>query len=258
MATELTNRMNLAVSQYVSTINASALYYKDFLVEYHEVSGKFWFGNVLSEFTLHNGSDSYLNDLIYSNNDCVKRAKYVEYINWGLPYYLGFSQDDVDSSPATNDIQMFYKSYSSWATQFGDKIQHVVIADRKPSLAGPTHFYMEISGMNNMDETMPFSLDSFHKHTNETNGIVNSCFAKIPVLTNESITWYNQRSESYMLYNPPAEKIRRLRIRMRHHNNRLVSFDQFEYSFVIQFGLFTPQNEKKYGVYVPESVSQNR
>jgi hypothetical protein len=258
MATELTNRMNLVVSQYVSTINVDALYYKDFLVEYHEVSGKFWFGNVSSEFTLNNGSDSYLNDLIYLNNDCAKRAKYVEYINWGLPYYLGFSQEDVDSTPATNDTQMFYKSYSSWSTQFGNKIQHVVITNRKSSLAGPTHFYMEISGMNNMDETMPFSLDSFHKHTNETNGIVNSCFAKIPILTNESMTWYNERSESYMLYNPPAEKIRRLRIRMRHHTNRLVLFDQFEYSFVIQFGLFTPQNEKKYGVYVPESVNQNR
>jgi len=61
-----------------------------------------------------------------------------------------------------------------------------------------------------------------------------------------------------MLYNPPAERIRRIRVKMRHHNNKLVAFDNFEYSFVLQFGLFTPQYEKKYGVYVPETVSQNR
>lgn len=257
MAIELTNKMNLVVSEYVSQYGA--IYYSDFIVEYHEVSGKFWFGNVNSEFTLDNGSTIYLDEIIRSNTDCAKRNKYVEFINWGLPYYLGFAQQCITAAPATNDTQMFYKSRLPWLTPTATGgVGHIIIANRKPSLSGPSHFYMEISGMNNVDETMPYSPDKFHAHTNETNGIVNSCFAKIPVLTNESTSWYNERSESYMLYNPPAEKIRRIRVKMRNHNNRLVSFDQFEYSFVLQFGMFTPQNEKKYGVYVPESVNQNK
>ena len=259
MATELTNKMNLVVSEYVATLEPNVLYYSDFVVEYNEISGKLWFGNKNSSFTLSNGSSTYLDSIIRSNSECSKRSKYVEYINWGLPYYLGFSQKNVTAQPVTNDTQMFYKSYLPWltATTVGG-ISHVVIADRKAALSGPTHFYLEIAGMNNMDETMPYSSDKFHTHTNETNGIVNSCFAKIPVLTNDSTTWYNERSESYMLYNPPAERIRRIRIKLRHHNNRLVAFDNFEYSFVLQFGLFTPQNEKKYGVYVPETINQNR
>jgi len=257
MAMELTNKMNLAVSQYISVLGA--LYYSDFLVEYHEVSGKFWFGNMNSEFTLLNGSDEYLNELYLSNLDCAKRNKYVEYINWGLPYYLGFSQQNVVAEVATNDTQMFYKSQLPWLTPtITNAHAHVLIANKKPSLSGHSHFYMEISGMNNVDETMPYSGDKFYAHTNETNGIVNSCFAKIPITTNETVNWFNERSESYMLYNPPAEKVRRLKIRMRLHNNRTVAFDTFEYSFVLQFGLFTPQNEKGHRVYVPESVSQCR
>ena len=259
MAAELTNKMNLVVSEYVASLGA--LYYSDFLVEYNEVSGKLWFGNMNSEFTLNNGSSVYLDSLIRSNTECSNRHKYVEYINWGLPYYLGFAQQNAVSSTITNNTQMFYKSHLPWLTPTVATVgasSHVIVADRKATLCGPSHFYMEIVGMNNVDETMPYSADKFHAHTNETNGIVNSCFAKIPVLTMDSTTWYNERSESYMLYNPPAERIRRIRVRMRKHNNRLVSFDQNEYSFVLQFGLFFPQNEKKYGVYVPESVSQNR
>jgi hypothetical protein len=109
-------------------------------------------------------------------------------------------------------------------------------------------------GMNNMDESMPFMSDKLHCHSNETNGIVNSCFAKIPVPTSESTDWFNTNSDSYMLYNPPAEKIRRIRIRIRYHNNMLVNFDNFEFSFTLQIGMFLPQNEKKYNVYVPETI----
>jgi len=259
MAMELTNKMNLVVSEYVSTLASGVLYYSDFLVEYNEVSNKFWFGNKNSAFTLSNGATAYLDELIRSNTECSKRSKYVEYVNWGLPYYLGFSQNNVSSDTITNDTQLFYKSYLPWltATAIGG-VSHVIIADRRAMLSGPTHFYLEIAGMNNMDETMPYSADKFHSHTNETNGIVNACFAKIPLLTSDSTTWYNERSESYMLYNPPAERIRRIRVKIRHHNNKLVSFDNFEYSFVLQFGLFMPQNEKKYGVYVPETINQNR
>lgn len=257
MAAELTNKMNLAVSAYVAGLASNVLYYNDFLVEYNEVSGKLWFGNKNSEFTLNNGSTAYLDSLIRSNAECSKRTKYVEYINWGLPYFLGFAQQDKTSSPITNDTQLFYKSYLPWLTATAGTA-HVIIADKKTNLGGSTHIYLEIAGMNNMDETMPYSSDKFHSHTNETNGIVNACFAKIPLLTNDTTNWYNERSESYMLYNPPAERIRRLRVKVRHHNNRLVSFDNFEYSFVLQLGMFMPQSEKKYGVYVPETINQNR
>ena len=276
MVTELANKMNTAVSEYIYTINSNANEYTDFVVEYNEVSQKLWFGNKNSSFLLNNGSQQYFDAQLASNTDCLKRNHYSQYINWGLPYYLGFKKlfkttdynnlhkdceeecDDlsISSKEVTTADKLYYKSNSQWITNTATSgIPHFIVADYKLNLNGPTHFYIEIVGMNNMDESMPFMSDKLHCHSNETNGIVNSCFAKIPVPTSPSTDWFNTHSDSYMLYNPPAEKIRRIRIRIRYHNNMLVNFDNFEFSFTLQIGMFLPQNEKKYNVYVPEAIS---
>ena len=275
MGVELTNKMNESVTEYIKNINLDANTYDDFIVEYHEVSQKIWFGNKNSPFLLNNGSQTYFDSILSSNTDCLKRHHYSQYINWGLPYFLGFKKlyslndnncynnceeicdnSSVPSMVATDSTKFYYKSSEPWLTNtIPAGIPHYIISDSKMNLDGPSHFYMEIFGMNNMDETMPFSAERIHCHTNETNGIVNSCFAKIPVPTNPYTDWFNTTTDSYMLYNPPAEKIRRLRVKIRYHNNMLVNFDNFEFSFTIQLGLFMFQNEKKYNVYVPETVS---
>lgn len=283
MATELTNKMNYAVYTYVKTLNGSADVYTDFVVEYHEVNDKLWFGNKNSSFVLQNGSDDYGTNELNSNTDCLKRSNYEQYINWGLPYYLGFTREDKTSATVTSDVKMYYKSSSTWlsSTVVGGSPNYVV-ADYKLNVNGPSHFYVEIAGLNNMDETMPKKTIRVNEHltqpketglckykdpsckkslkkndnTNESNGIVNSCFAKIPVPVKSDTDWFNTNSDSYMLYNPPAEKIRRLRIRIRYHNNMLVNFENFEFSFVLQLGIILPQNEKKYSIYIPESISK--
>ena len=283
MATELTNKMNYAVYTYVKTLNGSADVYTDFVVEYHEVNDKLWFGNKNSSFVLKNGSNAYDTNELNSNTDCLKRSNYEQYINWGLPYYLGFTREDKTSATVTSDVKMYYKSSSTWlsSTVVGGSPNYAV-ADYKLNVNGPSHFYVEIAGLNNMDETMPKKTIRVNEHltqpketglckykdpsckkplkkndnTNESNGIVNSCFAKIPVPVKSDTDWFNTNSDSYMLYNPPAEKIRRLRIRIRYHNNMLVNFENFEFSFVLQLGIILPQNEKKYSIYIPESISK--
>jgi hypothetical protein len=276
MGVELTNKMNAAVDQYIQSIRSDANTYADFIVEYHEVSQKLWFGNNNSAFLLNNGSQAYYDSILSSNTDCLKRSHYTQYINWGLPYFLGFKklyiidpltchQDceeecadlSLSSEPTTSITQFYYKSSTPWLTKtINVGTPNYIIADYKTNLDGPSHFYIEIAGMNNIDETMPFISDKLHCHTNETHGIVNSCFAKVPIPTKPSTDWFNTNTDSYMLYNPPAEKIRRMRVKIRYHNNMLVDFDNFEFSFTLQFGLFMFQNEKKYNVYVPETISK--
>jgi hypothetical protein len=263
MATELTNKMNLVVTEYIKSINSLALNYVDFVVKYHEVNQKLWFGNNNSEFTLNNGSSVYADLLLASNTACSKRSNYTQYINWGLPYFLGFKQFDSTSIETTD--KFYYLDNPEWLTKtavgFTAAGPCVLKADCKTDLNGPSHFYMEISGMNNVDETMPMSSPKINEtefmsklNTNDTNGIVNSCFAKIPVPTSPHTDWVNTQASSYMIYNPPAEKVRRLRIKIRYHNNAPVNFDNFEFSFMLQLGLFMSQNERKYNVYVPETV----
>jgi len=55
-----------------------------------------------------------------------------------------------------------------------------------------------------------------------------------------------------MLYNPPAERIRKLKIKLRYHNGAPVYFGGFDYSFTLEFTLLVPQSERKYKLFVPE------
>ena len=264
MAIELTNKMNIAVTTFVKSLNASAQDYTDFLVKYHEVNKKLWFGNKNSEFTLNNGSDVYEELLMEANTACVRKSSYSQYINWGLPYYLGFKQLYATSTELSENDNFFYLENPLWVepTIVGAN-SFIIKADYKTNLDCDSHFYMEIAGMNNIDETMPMTgqtkmstiKECAKSSSNETNGIVNACFAKISTSLQPSPDWVTTNVEPYMIYNPPAEKIRRLRIRFRYHNNMLVNFENCEFSFVLQFGIFMPQNERKYNVYVPETIA---
>ena len=51
----------------------------------------------------------------------------------------------------------------------------------KTNLMGPAYLYMEIEGLNCIDETSPYNLSPFTLKTNQTNGVVNSSFAKIGI-----------------------------------------------------------------------------
>jgi hypothetical protein len=124
----------------------------------------------------------------------------------------------------------------------------------KINLLGDAYFYMEIDNLNNLDETMPYNPNRFTRHTNESNGIVNSAFAKIPMPTGEVSQLYDNTMNSYMLYQPPAERIRKIKVRLRYHNGTLVNFGSSNYSFTLEFIIFDAQMAKKTNMYVPETV----
>jgi hypothetical protein len=105
---------------------------------------------------------------------------------------------------------------------------------------------MEIDGLNCMDETSPYVLNKFTSTTNETNGVVNSAFAKIPITSTPLSQFYDKGSEEYKYFNPPKDRIRRLRIKLRYHDNLPIVFGKFPYSFNIEFTMLTPINKKKY------------
>jgi len=106
---------------------------------------------------------------------------------------------------------------------------------------GPSYFYIEIDSLNYIDETEPFNVSKETRTTNLTNGIVNSSFAKIAISSTPLSQYYDNCMDSYKYFNPPAERIRRLKIKLRYHNGMLVNFDTFPYSFTLEFTLFKPQ-----------------
>jgi hypothetical protein len=60
----------------------------------------------------------------------------------------------------------------------------------------------------------------------------------------------------FKYFNPPAERIRKLKIKLRYHNGQIIDFGQFEYSFMIELSLLRPQQERSYSIRGAADLAQ--
>ena len=292
MATELTNKMNEAVTVYLNQFFVDPLYpaynyaaalftsYDRFTVVYNEVGQKLWFGNNADQFVLNNSSNTLLKkDLL--DNKCIssRRGELPNFTDFGLPAFLGFTRCDAASFSAFQFLNsddpdiaangLLPRFYYGDVTGTGDNgywilpvlpgaTVYYLQAPLKINFMGPAYIYMEIEGLNCIDETIPYNLSTFTTTTNQTNGICNSAFAKIPVPTTPISQWFDDDMGPYKYFNPPAERIRKLKIKFRYHNNVLVDFGSFDYSFMLEFCILRPQNERKYNIRDAFSLTQTQ
>ena len=257
--------------------------YKNFIIVYNIVGMKIWFGNTTDGFILTNETtflNSTLNNNIQCNNVSTSEVaekstvnipysayKLPEYTYWGLPSYLGLSKCNMTS---TSDINIYDVSNTSkynniivprfyYGNVFpgddgfwllpnpnlpGSKVHWLECPD-KINIMGPSYIYMELDGQNCIDETVPYNISAFTLTTNQTNGIVNSAFAKIPVFTTPLSQWFDKDRLPYKFYYPPAERMRKFHIRLRYHDGQLVNFGSFNYSLTLEFTIQLPQILRK-------------
>jgi len=240
--------------------------YNNFVIVYNTVNQKIWFGNVCDRFILKNELSSLKNEL-NTNLFCSSiKTQLPDFSNWGLPAFIGLNKCDIESVNGSefnetiyfskyNDVivpRFFYGDVFPGDNGYWllpnpalvDSSVYWVECPHKINLMGPAHMYMEIEGNNCIDETSPYNVSQFTLTTNQTNGIVNSSFAKIPIPTTPISQWFDKvvsDNAPYKFYNPPAERMRRLKIRIRYHNGQLVNFGVFNYSFVIEFKTQLPK-----------------
>ena len=269
MATELTNKFNEAVNGviknfftangYIDLLNqfVSSGGYTQFVIVYNTVGQKLWFGNKSSGFILTN-STSFIKDVL-TDTKCIL-PKLPDYSSWGLPGYLGLDRCDTPSTSVVDFVPRFYYGdvFSGdngfWLLPDLPGAQVSFLdATYKINLFGVSYMYMEIDGLNCIDETSPYSVNSFTLTTNKTNGIVNSAFAKIAVPTTPMSQWFDRDARPYKLFLPPAERIRKLKIKIRYHNGQLVNFGVFNYSFTLEFSLYSSQILRDYKLFQPSS-----
>jgi len=273
MATELTNRFNISVTNYLSyklslydaangtTYNSTFLNvsatgviqggYQEFVIVYNEVEQNLWFGNKSSTFTLTQNTQLILKEI--QNSMCFSEQSVLpDDTLLGLPTYLGLSVCNLNSKVVNSllETRFYYGDVLTsgddgyWlllnSTLTGSTTSYIK-APYKLNNMGPSYFYIEIDSLNYIDETEPFNVSKETRTTNLTNGIVNSSFAKIAISSTPLSQYYDNCMDSYKYFNPPAERIRRLKIKLRYHNGMLVNFDTFPYSFTLEFTLFKPQ-----------------
>jgi len=270
MATELTNKFNYTVTSriidyftaqgWTNSLEQFAANggYQNFIIAYNNVSLKLWFGNRSDGFILLN-ENSVAVDILSADLCSIGRTHVPDASLYGLPGFLGLPRCNTESLSSTattntglyNNIQVprFYygdvfpgdNGYWLLPLDLSGCQVHWVEAPYKINLMGEAFIYMELAGQNCIDETQPYSVSNFTLTTNQTNGIVNSAFAKLPVPTTPLSQWFDRESIPYKWYLPPAERMRRLKVRLRYHNGRLVDFGLFNFSFMLQFIMMSPQ-----------------
>jgi hypothetical protein len=173
--------------------------------------------------------------------------------DWGLGYNLGFNKSDIgwkSEAVASDDdsVNLYYNGGYVNKTKNGTNIisksestkltttHHVLRAQNSPILLANTVMYMELDGMNQIDELSPYP-DEINQLGNG-GGRTNSVFAKIPITTSPQSQAFDSRNgflSATTHYNPVLEKVVKLKIKFRYHNGSLVDFRNAPFHFTLEF-----------------------
>lgn len=216
------------LSSSISTLINSA----NSIVEYDSIKQKFIFhgtGNTLN-FNQH-----------YVCKKCPEQNPNVwtQYTKWGLGSYLGF--DKKSYTPSTEK-------------------PNVIEAPYFPKLDGEQVIYMEVDKYNSYDELYPYSESTSSLYNNDYGARVNSAFAKIPLskspepgnIPSESI--YDSRNsnlQNVSYFDPPLERVQKLKFKFRYHNGMLVDFKDQPFNFTVECNCLHDEIEKVMTVKVP-------
>lgn len=208
----------------------------DFVVAYNTVNRKFYFGHTNNHIHNHpNGTTVTHNipnagffqlkfdkQLEYSSSCVTNINVYSQHSNWGLGYILGFDKKTYTSkSIDTSQNLTFDYANTSW---IDSSSASVISSDYQHTLDANENIYIELEKYNKCDELKPYLS---YNYNNSNSGIVNSAFAKIPLhAANSGINTAlldNEISSTMSYFKPPIEKIAKLKIKIRYHNNMLVN-----------------------------------
>ena len=273
---ELTNKFNMVVSDYIinylrsigDTTNEALFLinqYSEFIIKFNIVSEKIWYGNKSSGFVLTN---NYATTVEFQQ--CSASYGFIPLSNenyWGLPEIIGLPRRPTSSTKTDNlnDARFFYFPTivdGIWLKPSQPDSPYVYFIEsayKWNPLYEKYNFFMEIDKLNCIDQCARWDSKIVEtQESNITNGIVDSTFSRIFIYCNPNTSdnfYYNGTSADIgvKIFNPPMERIRRLRIRFKYHYGAYVSFGNLPYSFTLAVTMFRPQSLKKFSMYRPES-----
>jgi hypothetical protein len=249
LSLELTNKMNQSIAPGTDT---------SFNVYYNNISQKLWFGHTTLPFTLDfNEEIKYT----FPENECEPPIIFNQYTNWGLPSYLGFEKKRYDSTtliPLPKTFDYLPPTISAWTDpSTGNYITHSVEAPSTINIMGDRCIYMDVDKYNTMDELYPYTQSSNDSYNfSGYSGKVNSAFAKIPVNAAYDKLIFDSRTlflNNFAHYEPPIERIAKLKFTFRFHDGRLIDFKDCPFDFTLEFNSLKNEIGKAYNVRVPHT-----
>ena len=213
-------------------------------VKYNEVNNKIYFGYTESFIIEFNSLDLSYNknckDLNYHYNNIYK-----QHSKWGLGAILGFNKETVSSKKEPTKNQFKYDT-TEWVSNDNNIIESFKAVD----LDEYQNIYIEVDKLNKSDEIKPYVVD---KINNTNSGIMNSFFAKVPIIKNEQNQSINTKDfciEGISYFQPPLVNINSLKIKIRYHNGLLVDLQNYNISMTFEINQI--RNEiKDYNVRTP-------
>lgn len=281
MVTELKTKLNEVVTLYLKDFfTKNTLYnyalplfttYERFEINYHQVSERLWFGNTADKFTIIVQDGKYLTPNDYkescSYNNNINPGSYAKV---GLPNNLGFNNCNITALSCdeinklyreqyysvnknvyiqqTGKIPRFY--YTSVNNGYWLQPNPVYIGSKVYFFQCPIQLYlstfdyiiMELDEYNCIDETRSFQINKESITTNNTISSVNASFAKIPITGSGSGQFFDSTNNTFRFFNPPLERVRKLKMKFRFEDNVLVDFGNFDFTLLLEVTKLTPQN----------------
>jgi hypothetical protein len=253
LANELTNKLN----------SASGPGYNNFIVVYNEVTQKLQFGNKSDEFELlfdavieYDVKCSQGGSQYWLSNASTKGATtpLCQDGKWGLPYYLGFEKQKYTSLLKSNP-SFVYLTYLNIADPNYNWLitGHFINAPNKINVIGETNFYMELDKCNQADELKAYPHNTNGLTNNTYNGMVNSFFAKIPILGCPNTQYFDSRNgliQNLTTFFPPLERLSKIKVKFRYHDGTLVDFSN-DFSFTLAFDSYRDEIARTLSLRTP-------
>lgn len=255
ISNEITNEMNKAVSKIIPN-------YLNFTVVYNEVNQKLWFGNKADPFILLCDKIEEYSDpsnSMYTNCKVLppNELEYCKNTKWGLPYFLGFNKEQYIATQTPTGISLNYEYRSAIYDPFYNWLPaggYYITAPNVINILGDTVFYMDMFEYNQMDELLAYPRRTNSTTNNSYGGKVNSAFAKIPFLGLPVSQFFDSRNsllQNMSHFNPPLERVSKLKFRFRYHTGGLVDFSNNDFSFTMQFDCFRDEIARDLKLRIP-------
>jgi hypothetical protein len=191
---------------------------------------------------------------------------------WGLGWFLGFDNREAvksrvvpagglvfgwraectDSCVAPGSTESTPQVCLPWAHK-GD----YYIAAPCPSatrILGDTAIYIDIDKYNMYDELSPETANSSAMFNRRGGGVVNSAFAKVAITADfgkRIIDPDQQGFQNVQQFDPPLERVQKLRFRIRYHDGRLVDFKGASFDISMEFNQLRDEIRRQYHVRIP-------
>jgi hypothetical protein len=244
--------------KHLLTTTGGYAYFKLF---YDKIQKKIVFGNSISAFEVITDFENYYTtDTLNAagaryrtgNTSSCKpicdntKTEHVNYVNWGLPIYIGFSgKEKLVTYTPTDPLPTFYyynkntepNSYNPFqhatTTGFAASPIYTMTPCNQLNTETDVYYYMELDGLNMIDELIPYKNDAYAVTTGTTTGLINSIFAKRTILADRSDQFQIGRGEE-KTFTPPLRRMNKVSVRIRYHDGTEPNFGSMPFDFTLK------------------------